>query len=151
MGPPERDMSAVLESNFLRLPGWEARLSAHLEAAKGLRYELGERDCFRFACGAVYALAGVDLWADWRGRYRTKRSALRLLAARGGFTAAFTDLFRIVPSSPQLARRGDVAEYRDDGGVEHLGIVAGGAVAVLLEQGLAYKRRNECAHVWRIG
>lgn len=147
-------MSARLADRveLCRLPGWEARLAAHLEAARGKPYKLGEHDCFRFACGAVQALAGVDLWEAWRGRYSSKRSALRLLAEYGGgFTGAFTRLFGVEPSDCALARRGDVVEYRDAEGVQHLGVVAGAMVAVMLERDLSYVWRRDCAHAWRIG
>lgn len=146
-----------------RLPGWESRLAKVLEDAARRPYQLGEHDCFRLACMAVEAMTGADLWAGWAGRYRTKREALRLLAeyaaeaselavaAGPAFTRAFSRLFGGAPVCMGRARRGDVAEYVDGRGEQHLGVVNGADVAVLLEGGAGYVPRSSCVHAWRIG
>ena len=135
-----------------RIEGWEGRLAAVIDAACCTPYVLGQHDCFRLACEAVNALTGVDHWPAWAGRYHTPREALRLLAENGGsFTAAFTQLFGVEPSAPNTAQRGDVLEYRDATGQQHLGVCVGAHVALLGEQGLAFQRLRDCAHVWRIG
>src|SRR6266508_3556525 len=74
-----------------RLPGWEDRLAEAIAAARAKPYVLGEHDCFRLACAVVRALTGEDRWPQWRGRYASKREALRLIAEAGrDFTAAFS-------------------------------------------------------------
>jgi hypothetical protein len=136
----------------LLVQGWELRLAAVIDEARWKPYQLGEHDCFRFACQAVEALTGVDLYAPWRGAYRTKRQALRLLARYGGgFTGSFTRLFGAPPISIGLARRGDIAEFVDAAGEQHLGVVNGALVVILREKGLDAIRRSNCAHAWRIG
>ena len=135
-----------------RIEGWEGRLARVIEAARHERYALGEHDCFRLACQAVHALTGVDHWAAWAGRYHTPREALRLLSENGGsFTGAFTQLFGVDPCMPHWSRRGDVLEYRDATGQQHLGVCVGARVAVLGEQGLMFMWLDDCAHCWRIG
>jgi hypothetical protein len=143
-------MNAVLQLE--RLAGWESRLAAVVDAARPRAYQLGAHDCFRFACQAVEALTGVDLYAPWAGQYRTKRQALRLLARYGGdFTGSFSRLFGSAPGPIAKARRGDIAEFVDAAGEQHLGLVYGAVVIVLREQGLDAVRRSSCAHAWRIG
>jgi hypothetical protein len=135
-----------------RREGWEGRLAAVLEDARGRSYVLGEHDCFRLACAAVEALTGVDLWAAWAGRYRTRREALALLASYGGtFTGAFSRLFGAAPEPIALARRGDIAEYQDPRGERHLGVVNGARVVLLLAAGVEGIPRSACRHAWRIG
>lgn len=137
----------------VRLQGWEGRLSAVVEAARNTPYKLGEHDCFRFACAAVEALTGADVWTAWRGRYRTRREALRRIRefGGGGFTEAGTKLFGVAPVPVGLARRGDVLEYADDSCAAHLGVCVGAHVAVLAESGLAFVRLSDCRHAWRVG
>lgn len=139
-------------SELVRLPGWEARLAVVIESAAHRPYQLGEHDCFRFACDAVRALTGAELWEAWRGRYRTKRRALRLLVEYGGdFTNAFSRLFGSQPIAMTFARRGDIAEYCCPQGEQHLGVVQGACVALLLERGVGTVPLLGCAHAWRIG
>ena len=136
-----------------RLQGWESRLAAIVEAARSTPYKLGEHDCFRFACAAVEALTGADIWTTWAGRYRTRREALRRIHefGGGGFTEAATRLFGGPLVHPGLARRGDVLEYEDAAREQHLGVCVGAHVAVLKDSGLAFVPLHECRHGWRVG
>lgn len=135
-----------------RIPGWEARLAETIEAARYEPYALGKHDCFRLACSVVQALTAADLWPQWAGRYATKREALRRIAEfnAGGFTAAAVQLFGADPVPMNHAHRGDLAEYSDEKG-QHLGIVLGASVALLVEEGLKFLPRSACRHAWRIG
>lgn len=152
-----------------RLEGWETRLAAVIEFARGKPYVLGSHDCFRVACMAVQALTGVDLWASWAGRYRTRRQALALVAryaresgiaggeVAGGadpFCIAFSRLFATEPLPPERVRRGDILEYRDrfeNQEQQHLGVCVGAHSAVLGEHGLAFVEITRCTRAWRIG
>lgn len=136
-----------------RREGWERRLQDVVQAAQGQPYRLGEHDCFRFACAAVEALTGEDRWAEWAGRYITRHRALRLLHeyGGGGFTEAFNKFFGAEPVVRGLARRGDVLEYVDAAGEQHLGVCIGAEVAVLGEAGLAFVKLSQCRHAWRVG
>ncbi len=140
------------EKELMRLEGWEARLAGAVELARARPYQLGEHDCFRFACAALEALTGEDRWPAWRGKYATRREALRLLAEYGGsFAAAFTRFFGVETAPMPRARRGDVCQYQDAGGELHLVVCMGAAVAGLVEAGLIFLPRSSCAHCWRIG
>lgn len=136
---------------FVRRQGWESRLADVIARGRTERYELGVSDCFSMACAAVQALTGVDLWAEWAGRYRTRREALRLLHeyAGAGFTEAFSKLFGSTPTDVRLARRGDIVEYID--AEPHLGVCLGSAVAVREASELVYAPLLMCRHAWRIG
>ena len=145
--------SSCCLSTAERRPGWEDRLAAVIEAARSAPYELGRHDCFRLACSVIDALTGIDLWAPFAGSYASRREALRRIAEfeAAGFTAAASKLFGSTPMPMPFARRGDVCEFRDEDGEQHLGIVLGVKVALLGPEGLAFAGRDECRHCWRIG
>lgn len=135
-----------------RREGWEGRLANLVETARAKPYQLGEHDCFRVACLAVEALTLVDPWPHFAGRYKTRRQALAMVAAYGPtFTSAFSRFFGGEPIAIGWARRGDVCEYRDETGEAHLGVVLADRAAVLGDAGLAFVRRRDCLHAWRIG
>lgn len=136
-----------------RAPGWEDRLAAVITAARSQPYALGKHDCFRLACSVVQALTGRDLFGPWAGAYSSKREALRRIAEfdERGFTAAASRFFGAQPEPMSAARRGDICEYKDDAGEQHLGVVMGAMVAVLGPDGLEFLQRDLCAHCWRIG
>ena len=136
-----------------RLPGWEDRLVAVISAARDEPYCLGKHDCFRLACSTVQALTGQDLWTPWAGSYSSKRAALRLIAEfhAEGFTAAASKFFCSEPEPMPMGRRGDICEYVDGEGEQHLGVVLGVFVALMNPAGLDYLPRELAAHCWRIG
>lgn len=145
-------LSSCCPSRVERLPGWEDRLFATITAARAKPYKLGEHDCFRLACATVEALTGVNPWEPWAGAYASKREALRRIAEfAGDFTAAASKFFGSAPERMELARRGDICEYVDDAGEQHLGIVIGVMVALLGPEGLEFVQLDLCRHCWRIG
>lgn len=119
-----------------RLAGWEQRLADVVTDFQGRPYALGESDCLRFACAAHAAVYGVDHWPHWRGRYASRREALKLLADRrstlGDMVCGLGGLAR--RGAVQEARRGDIAVLRD--GDIHLGVVVDHRIAVYAEQGV---------------
>lgn len=157
--------AVALPTGVVRVQGWERGLEAAIEAARLKPYVIGQHDCFRLACAVVAALTGVDLWPGWAGRYGTGRGALRHVAlfAQGDgqptterspaafFTRAACRLFGAQPVPMAQARRGDIAEFRDDKGECHLGVVLGSTVAVLDSAGLVFIPRRWAVHAWRVG
>ena len=65
-----------------------------VEAVMSRPFEWGGCDCVSAACDVFRDLHGVDPLAPWRGRYRTKAQAWRLVTALGGPVAAAGDLAR---------------------------------------------------------
>jgi len=145
-------MNAAISTPADRLEGWEDRLAAVVEAARTRPYQLGEHDCFRFACAVIEALTGVNRWGEFAGRYTTRRECLALLATHGhNFTEAGTWFFGGEPVGWRLARRGDVLEYRDAVGEAHLVVCLGERAAGLMEAGLVFVPIDDCEHAWRVG
>lgn len=134
----------------MRIDGWESRLALLLEDARERPYQLGQHDCFRFACRVVEALTGVDRWPEFRG-YATRREALALLARHGH---SFEDAFDKLAGAriPALkARRGDLVAVQTLDGDKHLGVVTGAEAAFLAPEGLRWVPVRECLCGWRVG
>lgn len=148
-------------SSLPRLPGWESRLPEVIEAARCRAYVLGEHDCFRLACTVMQTLVGIDRWPWFAGQYTTRRECLALMAEHGhNFTEAASWFFGSAPVGWQLARRGDILEYREpatsvQAGWAHLVVLVGGSAAHncagLTESGLVFVPAHACANAWRIG
>ncbi len=136
----------------MRLQGWEARLAGVIEDARTRPYVLGEHDCFRVACLSVQALTGVDRWAEFAGRYRTRREALRLIAQHGSsFEACFDRVLDAPRVGVRLARAGDIVGLQTMDGEKHLGVENGGQTAFLAEHGLLFVPTLTCLCAWRVG
>lgn len=91
-----------------RLPDWEVRLAAYLEALRLRRFAWGEHDCCTFAAGAVAAMTAVDPMAEFRGRYTTAIGSARALRRYGAGTLAATLDIKFERISHALAQRGDI-------------------------------------------
>lgn len=116
-----------------RLPGWEARLSAHIVAHLNAPFEWGKTDCVMFSAGAVRALSGVDLVRGMRG-YRSLAEGLRFARAKG--FRAYEDIFarRLRVASVEMLAPGDVVvvEQNDQ---DIMGIFGGTVAHVMTEAG----------------
>lgn len=105
-----------------RQKGWQGRLAAFLASVARTPFSPGTHDCALFAAGAVEALTGVDLAADWRGRYHTLRGGVRVLR-RAGY-ADHIALARSHFPATTTPRPGDLAVVSTPDGPA-LGVVQG--------------------------
>lgn len=132
-----------------RRPDWRGRLATYLAGLAGAPFRPGHHDCALFAAGAVEAMTGADLAADYRGTYRTIKAGRDALAAVGyaSHVALVADYCPEVPAA--LAQVGDLAALPGDGG-DALGIIQGGAVYVLTPSGLALVNRLHITKAFRV-
>lgn len=119
-----------------RRSDWRAALVAYLSATRDKAFAYGVHDCTLFAADAVQAMTGVDLAADWRGKYSTLAEGEDLLRAAGydGNTAMVSALFAECPVA--MAQPGDIAVIATEIG-DSLGIVQGEAIYVVSPRGLS--------------
>lgn len=120
----------AITSPIVRLPDWRPRLQAWLTEVRDRPFAYGEHDCALFAAGAVAAMTGVDLAAEYRGRYGSLKEGFNL--ARGGHLALLRQ--HLEPIAPALAQVGDIALIGEVG-FPALGVFEGGQVLVLRERG----------------
>lgn len=122
-----------------RLPDWKPRLASYLAEVARRPFRPGSHDCVLFAAGAVGAMTGADLAAEYRGTYCTLAQGQAVLEARG--FADHIDLVKSLfdPVAPALAQVGDLAVVPSDQPGERgaLGVFQGAAVYVLRPSGLA--------------
>jgi hypothetical protein len=138
----------------VRLDNWPARLDAAIEAQRHVPYVLGSEDCLKFACACCEAITGVDHYVHWRGRYKTKIEAYRLmLEYAGGGLGEGADKLHGLEARRDLKqlRRGDWVLYRDAyQDDEHLGVCIGSKVAGYQETGLVFLPLSGCIRGWAI-
>jgi hypothetical protein len=136
-----------------RLPDWKDRFRRFLEANRARPFRWGAWDCCLFAVNGVRAITGVDLAAQYRGRYHTWLGATRIL---GGDMLAFVDA---VAKENRIARH---ADFRDaspgDVVMAHvgerptLGLANPIRLAVFATQdGLAEFPYSVVTHAWKVG
>lgn len=122
-----------------RLPDWETRLSAYLADARDRVEAGGDEYCALFAAGAVQAVTGDDIAAEYRGRYRYVADNLQAV------------IDEHLPERPRaLAQRGDLAWH--DGSV---GVVMGDQAYFVGERegvpALVDVPRSEWVKAWGVG
>ena len=132
----------------MRIEGWEQRFHAKFTEAQGREFQWGKHDCVLFAADIVEALTGIDHAAEFRGRYRTPRGALRIV----GNLETFPDqYFKRIPVT--RAQRGDLVFVDGDnpfGG--SLGVVAPGGVQIATagENGLDLVSIRRGSAAWKV-
>ncbi|MBV9549633.1 MAG: hypothetical protein JO256_08190 [Alphaproteobacteria bacterium] len=134
-----------------RLPGWRTRLNDCLEDMRRRPFQWGEHDCaLGLAAPCVAAMTGIDLGAEWRGRYATADEARAVLAAAGhdDIGGLLASLFEEVP--PAFAGHGDLATLPGENEGLSIGVVTGAAVTVLGARGLSQTSRLNILRAFRV-
>lgn len=130
-----------------RLPNWQSRLQAALDARRELPFAWGVHDCCVFPADCVLAMTGRDYAAAWRGRYATEREALRLVSELGGLRAIATAALG-AEVSPLLAQVGDIG-LSQQRGRDMLAVCGGGHWLAPGAQGLELVPPAAVVTAWR--
>jgi cell wall-associated NlpC family hydrolase len=95
---------------------WHLALSNYFDEVAFNRFEFGKFDCCLFIAGAVQAMTGVDIAADYRGKYADAASAAEALKTigAGSLAKSLTALFG-KPRHVAHAKRGDIVLFHDRG------------------------------------
>jgi hypothetical protein len=139
---------------LVRRRDWRARLKQYLDTVKDAPLSYGEHDCgIGLAACAIEAMTGTDVAAQWRGRYDSAASALRMLR-KDGFES-IEDLGRkMLPAvHPSEGQIGDIAliEGDEDSGIDALGVVIGERITVLKANGMGSVDLLSAKVVFRVG
>lgn len=125
----------------MKIEYWERSLFAYLEAAETRPFLWGEFDCCLFAAGAVQAVMGVDVTAEFPPNYDSEETARAYLENLGGIQGLFDAAFLPIGAkriAPLYAKRGDLLTLQLPGetGLEEMGAVCVGRdVMFLTDQG----------------
>jgi hypothetical protein len=97
-----------------RSEDWLQRLSDYMATCNFKRFEWGRHDCCLFVANCVFEMTGVDLAQGYRGRYKDKFGAYKLM--HGNLITFIEKLFWAygMPEIPFLeAKTGDVVMFDD--------------------------------------
>lgn len=135
----------------MRLPDWQARLSAYILASWTRPLAPGQFDCMLFGAGGVEAVTGTDPAADFRGRYTTLKGGFRVLKNAGflDHIACIDAHFARIPRAQAIG--GDLAAVPGEDGTAAVGIVQGTLIYVLgPEGGLSLAPIEAALAVWEV-
>jgi hypothetical protein len=136
-----------------RLKGWAVGLDEMLEKIRRTPFDWSGGDCaIALGAAAVRAITGEDLAAEYRGKYSTAASALKVMKEAG-----FDDLADLVASMlPEIpvsfARTGDIVTIeKDDEFKSTIGVVNGERVFVLRPDGLGTLDLLQAKRAFKVG
>lgn len=130
-----------------RFYDWPRRLEAQILASRNAKFEWGKSDCAMFAADAILAMTGVDLAADFRGKYSDEAGA------RGLFESAIAHASQVLPAIDLgFARRGDLVLTRNGSADPGLGIVGldGRSALCASDRGFIHVPRVRWIRAWKV-
>lgn len=73
-----------MQQKLVRVEQWPTILAKFMEERRYAPFEWGSNDCCLFTGDAILAITGVDLAADFRGKYHDARGAFRAVKKFAG-------------------------------------------------------------------
>ena len=141
-----------MAQGLTRLPDWRLRFAAEMDRQRRAAFEWGAHDCASgLAFGAVEAITGVDMRADWGG-YTTPMGVLKMLRKRG-----FEDMGEAMAATfpeihPVTAHVGDLGLIPTDGEIGFgLCVFDAGSLIVLTETGHGRAPRSDAVRAFKVG
>lgn len=140
-----------------RLPAWQSALGEYLMTCAQQRFRYGVLDCGLFIAGAIAAMTGVDVAADLRGEYSSRKeafAAIQRVCGRPTMPAiadCLAERYSIAEEPVAFAQRGDPVQLRR-GRAASLGLVAmhGTEILTPYADGLLRLPLSHAVRAWRI-
>lgn len=131
----------------MRYHDWQSRLHNYLSSVYQTPFKYGVFDCGVFSSEAIEAMTGADLASQFRGRYTTRKEALKLV----GTMEQVAERSGLKPVPVVFGQRGDLAVIRS-GVKSSLGIVSlhGNDVLSPGKDGLMRVEMNQVTKVFRV-
>lgn len=144
---------------LVRKPYWDTRDYHHFLVARlKMPFVWGKHDCALFAADGIEAITGVDVAADFRGKYASETEAMELIRRlTGGSTVADAAAYCAQQhgleerSRPLFAQRGDLVIAKQGAGVIAGLVHLNGHVAAVAESGLIRLPITAVVRSWRVG
>lgn len=132
-----------------RLENWP-QILADFIAAADRPFRWGSWDCGLMAADCILAMTGIDIAAEFRGRYTTARGARRVMrGSMAEMMARVSSAYGMPEVMATLARRGDMVMVDTPLG-DALGICVGTRVACAGPNGLTLLPLSAARRAWRI-
>lgn len=134
----------------MRFDDWRPRLAAYLAETVRRPFRPGRHDCVLWAAGARAAMTGVDMMAEWRGRYSTVEEGLQLARQAGCDDPWLHVVSGLEEIAPAYAQVGDLVVLDGDDGLPAMGVVQGAAIYVLHPRGAGMVQLTAARRAWRV-
>lgn len=134
-----------------RKRNWYSKLAKYLNSVQRKKFVYGDFDCSVGLCaGAVETITGVDLAAEFRGKYTDADGAKAAITSSG-----FETLGDLVASMlPEITRKqshtGDIAEVKTIVG-EAIGVVFGEVIYVMSKTGTGIVKKSSGTRFFKVG
>ena len=139
---------------MMRLPNWRRRLKDFIDRVRKTPLDYEHFDCGPAWAGElVRELTGEDPAAPFRGRYKSRAGALRVMRATGHADLASL-VSTLLPAweHASQARVGDLVAVPTPGPFGYsLGICNGATIFVLRDDGVGVMDLLAASHAWRVG
>ena len=133
---------------------WVSLLNEFILSRSGMNFQYGGFDCCLFICDGIEAMTGVDVAADFRGKYKSKTGAGKICKKMNGVLGIATAVckemgFKTV--APNYAGRGDIV-YFEPGGSGAMGLIStcGRSIVAAGAQGCSFTPKKDGMIFWRI-
>lgn len=134
----------------MRLPDWDQRLAAWINAEAVHPFNEADAHCGWFAADAVIAITGIDLVSEWRGKHKTIAGAARALK-KAGFEDHIALAASLLPEiAPAFAYRGDLMVIEQDGAFA-LGVLMGEYAWARGRDGVCLVDRMQAHRAFKVG
>jgi hypothetical protein len=140
-----------------RLPAWPGLLDRFISENRHRHFAYGSFDCCLWVCDCIQVMTGVDVAAEFRGRYNSRTGALRRIREVTGASSVrkvvehVTAAQGMVPAPVLNLGRGDVGLIRRSRDYS-LGIVALDAARLIVAaaSGLEWIPLTMATAGWRV-
>lgn len=130
----------------MRISAWEDALVNYILIKRHEPFEYGVNDCCIFISGAVLEMTGEDPMAEFRGKYDSLKTSIKVIKEIGAGTLEATLDGKFPEVAISYAHRGDLAFF--DGSV---GVVMGDFAYFASDDGLEQVPRDLWDKCWSVG
>jgi hypothetical protein len=143
-----------------RVEDWPEKMHAFIEDRVGDPFAWGSNDCALFVCDHILNITGVDVAAEFRGKYTDKDGAFAVIkdVAGGASTEDVAEFITKKYGMTELtnlnfAQRGDIVMFDDSEDGSALGVVHLNGIHALFvgDKGLQRTRLSLCRRCWKVG
>jgi len=138
---------------------WVSMLDNFILSKSGVEFSYGDFDCCLFVCDGIKAMTGVDVAAEFRGKYRSKTGAGKICKkdygswGKGvfGIASFVCEQVGFKSVAQSYAGRGDIV-YLEPAGVGAMGLIStcGRKVVTAGRVGVTFTPKNDGMVYWRI-
>jgi hypothetical protein len=130
----------------MRISTWEQALADYIAIKRHEPFEYGVNDCCLFAAGAVEAITGEDPMSEFRGKYDSLKTSLKVIKEIGAGTLEATLDGKFSEAAIGYAQRGDLSFFDDS-----IGVVMGDFAYFVSDDGLEKISRDMWDKCWSVG